>query len=42
MPVTIADTKSPEINIKNLRVFYNSTASLLENYIVGHAPEDAK
>ena len=36
MPVTIPDAKSPEINIKNLRAYYDSLTSLLENYIRSH------
>lgn len=32
MPVTIPDTKNPEINIKNLQEYYNSLESLLKKY----------
>jgi hypothetical protein len=39
MPVTIPATQSPEINIKHLQAYYNSLASLLENYIREHPPE---
>jgi hypothetical protein len=42
MPVTIPDNKSPEINVKNLRAYFNSLTSLLENYIREHKPEGTK
>lgn len=42
MPVTIPDTKNPEINIKNLRAYYDSLTSLLENYIREHAAGSTK
>jgi hypothetical protein len=33
MPVTIPDEKDPEINKKNLKAYYDSLTSLLQNYI---------
>lgn len=42
MPVTIPDTESPEINVKNLRAYFDSLTSLLENYINEHKPEGTK
>jgi len=42
MPVTIPDTKKPEINIKTLKAYYDSLTSLLENYVREHAPEGTK
>ncbi len=42
MPVTISDTKNPEINIKTLRAYYDSLTALLENYVSEHAPEGIK
>ncbi len=38
LPVTIPDTESPEINMENLRVYFDSLTSLLENYIREHKP----
>jgi hypothetical protein len=32
MPVTIPDTKNPEMNIKILQDYYNSLESLLKKY----------
>ncbi|SEG26131.1 hypothetical protein [Flavobacterium urumqiense] len=32
MPVTVPDTKNPEINIKILQDYYNSLESLLKKY----------
>jgi hypothetical protein len=32
MPVTIPDTKNPEMNIKTLQDYYNSLESLLKKY----------
>lgn len=42
MPVTIPNTKSPEINSNNLKAYYESLNSLLENYIHGNIPEGSK
>ncbi len=42
MPVTIPETKIPEINITNLRAYYDSLTSILENYILEHNPDSAK
>jgi hypothetical protein len=36
MPVTIPDTKNPEINITNLKAYYESLTSMLGNYILEH------
>ena len=36
MPVTISDTESPETNINNLRAYYNSLTSFVENYVREH------
>lgn len=36
MPVTIPNEKDPEINNKNLKVYYDSLNSLLKNYIDEH------
>jgi len=36
MPVTIPNEKDPEINNKNLKEYYESLTSLLQNYIVEH------
>ncbi len=32
MPVTIPDTKNPEMNIKTLQDYYNSLDSILKKY----------
>jgi hypothetical protein len=32
MPVTLPDTKNPEINVKILQDYYNSLESLLKKY----------
>ncbi|HSL88592.1 MAG TPA: hypothetical protein VK870_04785 [Ignavibacteriaceae bacterium] len=40
MPVTIPDKKSPEIDCKNLREYYDSLSSILENYAREHLAED--
>ena len=42
MPVTIPDVESPEISIKNLRAYYESLTSLLENYILERSPDATK
>lgn len=42
MPVTIPDTENPEINVENLRAYFDSLTSLLENYIREHKPEGVK
>ena len=42
MPVSIPDKKSPEINSKNLREYFDSLTSILENYAREHAAEDTK
>jgi len=42
MPVTIPNTKIPEINMTNLSAYYNSLTSILENYIVVHNPDSTK
>jgi len=42
MPVTIPDKKSPEINGKNLREYYDSLTSILENYAREHLAEGTK
>jgi hypothetical protein len=42
MPVTIPDKKSPEINDKNLREYYDSLTSILENYAREHLAEGTK
>ena len=39
MPVTIPNEKDPEINNKNLKEYYNSLSSLLQNYIDEHPQE---
>jgi hypothetical protein len=36
LPVTIPNTDNPEINVENLRAYFNSLTSLLENYIREH------
>ncbi|MBC7383514.1 MAG: hypothetical protein H7296_11085 [Bacteroidia bacterium] len=33
MPVKISAIESPETNINNLRAYYNSLSSLVENYV---------
>ncbi len=42
MPVTIPDTKSPEINSDDLRAYYDSLNSLLKSYIHEHLPEGSQ
>jgi hypothetical protein len=42
MPVTIPDIENPEINSKNLREYYDSLTSILENYAREHLPEGSK
>jgi len=42
MPVTILDTESSEINVENLRAYFDSLTSLLENYIREHKLEGVK
>ncbi|MFZ2324635.1 MAG: hypothetical protein WAV89_13175 [Ignavibacteriaceae bacterium] len=42
MPVTIPDTENPEINVENLRAYFDSLTSLLENYIREHKLEYVK
>lgn len=42
MPVTIPDKKSPEMDSKNLREYYDSLSSILENYAREHLAEDKK
>ena len=37
MPVTISDTESPKTDINNLRAYYNSLTSLVENYVREHS-----
>lgn len=32
MPITIPDSKNPEINTKNLQDYYNSLESLIKKY----------
>lgn len=39
MPVTLPDIENPEINIKNLRAYYDSLTSILENYARDHLEE---
>lgn len=36
MPVTIPDTKDPEITLKNLRSYYDSLNALLTKYLLEH------
>jgi len=36
MPVTIPNIENPEINIKNLREYYESLIALLYNYVLEH------
>lgn len=40
MKVTIPDEKHPEINLKNLKAYYDSLNTLLNKYIAGqsHTP----
>lgn len=42
MPVTIPNKESPEINSKNLREYFDSLTSILENYVREHLPEGTK
>ncbi|HEY6625706.1 MAG TPA: hypothetical protein VIZ21_02010 [Ignavibacteriaceae bacterium] len=42
MPVTIPDKKSPEIDRKNLKEYYDSLTSILENYAREHLAEGTK
>jgi hypothetical protein len=42
MPVTLPDTKDPEINSRNLSAYYDSLSALLENYIREHPREGIK
>lgn len=42
MPVTIPDKKRPEISSKNLREYFDSLNSILENYAREHLPEGTK
>ncbi len=37
MPVTISDIDSSEININNLRAYYDSLTSIVEKYIREHS-----
>lgn len=34
MPITIPNKKHPMITLKNLQDYYNSLASLLDNYLI--------
>ena len=42
MPVTIPDKKSPEINSKNLKEYFDSLKSILEKYAREHVAEGTK
>lgn len=42
LPVTIPDNESPEINVDNLRAYFDSLTSLLENFIREHKSEGIK
>lgn len=42
MPLTIPDFENPEINVENLRAYFDSLTSILENYIREHKPESVK
>ena len=37
MPVTIPNINNPEINIKNLKNYYDSLDNLLEKYAASHS-----
>ena len=37
MPVTISDIDNPEINIKNLKDYYDSLDNLLKKYATSHS-----
>lgn len=37
MPVTIPNINNPEINIKNLKNYYDSLDNLLEKYAANHS-----
>ena len=37
MPVTIPDIDNPEINIKNLKDYYDSLDNLLKKYATSHS-----
>ncbi len=38
MPETIPDSDDPEINIKNLKSYYDSLEALLKKYATNHNP----
>jgi len=40
MPVSIPNTKNPEITIDNLKAYRDTLSSLLANYIREHANDD--
>ncbi len=40
MPVTIPDVEDPQINIKNLKEYYNSLETLLKKYTNNHRSEN--
>ena len=40
MPVTIPDVEDPQINIKNLKEYYNSLETLLKKYTNNHHSEN--
>jgi len=42
MPITIPNKAHPEINVKNLKAYYDSLTSILEDYILEHKPNKAK
>lgn len=40
MPISVPDEKNPEINLKNLRLYYESLLSVMKKYEVDHGGED--
>ncbi len=40
MPVTIPDVEDPQINIKNLKEYYNSLDTLMKKYTNNHHSEN--
>ena len=42
MPVTIPNKAHPKIKIINLKAYYDSLTSILEDYILEHKPNKAK
>jgi len=41
MPVTVPDAKDPEINIKNLKAYYDSLNMMLNKYLFENPPNQS-